>query len=104
MATWAVRRLLARARLLGATSSEHYLLPANLSKHTKESDPLCDRSGFDPTRHQESWASAWETLRLAAGLPKLRFHDLRHTHITWAIQAGVPIEVVMAQVGMSRRR
>jgi integrase len=29
----------------------------------------------------------------------LRFHDLRHTHITHAIESGVPIEVVMAQVG-----
>jgi Phage integrase family len=29
----------------------------------------------------------------------LRFHDLRHTHITDAIDSGVPIEVVMAQVG-----
>ena len=35
----------------------------------------------------------------AAGLSGLRFHDLRHTHITHAIESGEPIEVVMAQVG-----
>jgi hypothetical protein len=32
-------------------------------------------------------------------MPGLRFHDLRHTHITHAVEEGVPIEVVMAQVG-----
>ena len=38
-------------------------------------------------------------MKKAAGLAGLRFHDLRHTHITHAIEEGVPIEVVMAQVG-----
>ena len=57
------------------------------------------RTGFDPTRHQTSWDSAWEALKQAAGLQGFRFHDLRHTHITHAIEEGVPIEVVMAQVG-----
>jgi len=37
---WAVRHLLERARLLGASEPEHYLLPADLSKHTKGS--CCD--------------------------------------------------------------
>ncbi len=46
-----------------------------------------------------SWASAWESLKKAAGLPGFRFHDLRHTHITHAVESGVPIEVIMAQVG-----
>jgi integrase len=46
-----------------------------------------------------SWTSAWESLKKAAGLPDFRFHDLRHTHITHAVESGVPIEVVMAQVG-----
>ena len=40
-----------------------------------------------------------EPFKQAAGLEGFRFHDLRHTHITHAIEAGVPIEVVMAQVG-----
>ena len=99
LGVWAVRQLLERATLLGAVEPTHYLLPADLSKHTKKSDPLCGQTGFDPHRHQESWTSAWESLKKAAGLPGLRFHDLRHTHITHAVESGVPIEVVMAQVG-----
>ncbi len=96
---WAVNHLLRRATLLGAILPNHFLLPADLSKHTTGSDPLRGATGFDPTRHQTSWDSAWEKLRLAAGLNGLRFHDLRHTHITHAVEEGVPIEVVMAQVG-----
>jgi integrase len=96
---WALNHLVARARLLGACEPHHYLLPADLSKHTKKSDPLNGGIGFDPTRHQTSWDSAWEALKQAAGLSGFRFHDLRHTHITHAIEEGVPIEVVMAQVG-----
>jgi hypothetical protein len=38
-------------------------------------------------------------MRIAAGLPTLRFHDLRHSFITHAVEEGVPIEVVMAQEG-----
>ena len=96
---WAVSQLLERAKLLGAEDPDHYLLPADLSKHTKRSDPLRGGSGFDPTRHQTSWQSAWESLKKAAGLSGLRFHDLRHTHITHSVEAGVLVEVIMAQVG-----
>jgi integrase len=96
---WALNHLMTRARLLGASEPHHYLLPADLSKHTKKSDPLHGGVGFDPTRHQTSWDSAWEALKQAAGLSGFRFYDLRHTHITHAIEEGVPIEIVMAQVG-----
>jgi integrase len=96
---WAVLQLLQRARILGAVEPDHYLLPADLSKHTKKTDPLRDLRGYDPTRHQLSWGTAWENLKRAAGLSGLRFHDLRHTHITHAVESGVPIEVIMAQVG-----
>ncbi|HTX34999.1 MAG TPA: site-specific integrase, partial [Bryobacteraceae bacterium] len=99
LGVWAVRQLLQRAALIGAVAPVHYLLPADLSKHTKKSDPLRGRTGFDPTHHQTTWNSAWEGLKKAAGLPGFRFHDLRHTHITHAVESGVPIEVVMAQVG-----
>src|ERR1039458_9232751 len=99
LALWALKRLLKRAELLGATDAEHYLLPANLSKHTHEKDPLHDRRGYDPSRHQTSWSTAWENLKAAAGMKNFRFHDLRHTFITQGIEDNVPVEVMMAQVG-----
>jgi integrase len=99
LALWALKRLLKRAELLGATAPEHYLLPANLSKHTHKEDPLHDRRGYDPSRHQTSWSTAWENLKAAAGMKNFRFHDLRHTFITQGIEDNVPVEVMMAQVG-----
>ena len=35
-----------------------------------------------PTRPMLMWDTAWRALRDAAGLPRFRFHDLRHTVIT----------------------
>ena len=38
----------------------------------------------------------------AAGLDsKLRFHDLRHTHATWLLDAGIPAKVVSERLGHS---
>ena len=33
------------------------------------------------------------------GMPSIRFHDLRHTHATLLIAAGVPIKVVSERLG-----
>jgi integrase len=95
----AIARLYQRAQLLGANEPEHFLLPADLSRHTKDGDPLKGRRGFDPTLHQTSWNTAWRNLRKAAGLGKLRFHDLRHTFISRMAELGVPLQVTQATVG-----
>lgn len=34
-----------------------------------------------------------------AGIPKVRFHDLRHTHATIALQAGVNVKVLQERLG-----
>ena len=101
-AHFAAGKLYGRAQTHGAVDSEHYLLPADLSRHTKAKDPLKGKGGYDPTRHQESWNTAWRSLRKKAAhtireraikerrelthqekesvrvLESLRFHDLRH--------------------------
>nr|MBA2754196.1 tyrosine-type recombinase/integrase [Chloroflexia bacterium] len=38
----------------------------------------------------------------AAGLPRIRMHDLRHTNATILIAAGVPITVVAERLGHAR--
>jgi len=81
-ALWAMRRLLTRAAMLGASRTDHYLLPADRSKHNRADDPRRGSRGYDPTAHQNSWKSAWKSLRKAAGIPDFRFHDLRHSFIS----------------------
>jgi integrase len=95
----AVTRLYLRAQAHGASEPSHYLLPAELSRHTKKGDPLKGKIGFDATRHQESWRSAWRSLLKDAALEGLRFHDLRHSFITLMAERGVPLSVVQRMVG-----
>lgn len=35
----------------------------------------------------------------ASGLPSLRLHDVRHTHLTWLLRAGEPVHTVAARAG-----
>jgi integrase len=95
----AICRLYRRAQQLGASQPEHYLLPADLSRHTKEGDRLKGGRGFDPTKHQMSWDTAWRNLRTAAGLDGLRFHNCRHTFITDMAELDVPRAVTQDMVG-----
>jgi hypothetical protein len=44
---------------------------------------------------------AFETRAKRAGLPRIRLHDLRHTHATLALKAGEPAKVVSERLGHS---
>lgn len=73
---WAAEQIVKRyfeicERLAIAPDPEHYLLPGRTRT-----------SPYDPTKPMGSWKRAWESLRAAAGLPKLRRYDLRHHAIT----------------------
>ena len=54
---------------------------------------------LDPTRPMTTWKTAWNNLRQAAGLPKVRFHDGRHTALTRLAERGQPDWVIQAQLG-----
>ena len=88
----AVQRMVRRADLLGHTEPTHYLWCA--SKHHK----------LDPTKPESKWDTSWRALRDAAGLPGLRFHDLRHTVVTRLLEAGEPDHVVESITGHLSRR
>lgn len=123
VATAAVTKLYSRAQSLGATEPTHYLLPADLSRHTQKPDPLKGKRGFDVNLHQASWRTAWRNLREAAAravadtaaeenreltiqekktisvFEGLRFHTMRHTFITMLAERGIPLPITMAMVG-----
>jgi integrase len=88
----AMKTMLERADKLGHTDPEHYLWCS--SQHLK----------FDPTKPARKWDTAWRALRDAAGLPGLRFHDLRHTVVTRLLEAGEPDHVVESITGHLSRR
>ncbi len=42
---------------------------------------------------------AFRKVVAASDLPRIRLHDLRHTHATLMLQAGVPVKVVADRLG-----
>jgi integrase len=51
--------------------------------------------------HPQLLSDAFQKLVHRSGLPRVRFHDLRHTHATLLLKAGVPIQVVSERLGHS---
>jgi integrase len=49
--------------------------------------------------HPHSISQAFEGIVARAGVPKVRLHDVRHTHGTVLIKAGVPVKVVSERLG-----
>ena len=78
----ALSTMRARAETIEAVDPDHYVW-------------FSRRWGrLNPTRPAKKWDTAWRNLRFKAGLPKLRFHDLRHTIITELAEAGVADHVL----------
>jgi len=51
--------------------------------------------------HPERFSRWFDGHRTRAGLPRIRAHDLRHTHATLLLQAGVHPKVVQERLGHS---
>jgi integrase len=49
--------------------------------------------------HPHSISQTFERIANRAGVPRIRLHDLRHTHGTLLIKAGVPVKVVSERLG-----
>lgn len=49
--------------------------------------------------HPDSLSQSFERAIKRAKLERIRLHDLRHTHATLAMQAGVPIKVISERLG-----
>ena len=91
-ALFTFRELYNRASAIGGTGPDHYVFPA------------CENGRFDPAAPQKSWRSAWRSLRKAAGIPGLRFHDLRHHAITELAESQASDATIMAIAGHVSRQ
>jgi integrase len=88
----AARELYGRASAVGGIQPDNYVFPA------------CENGHFDPTAPQKSWRSAWRSLRKAAGITALRFHDLRHHAITELAESSASDATIMAIAGHVSRQ
>jgi integrase len=55
-------------------------------------------SGGKPV-HPHSISQTFARIAAKAGVPRIRLHDVRHTHGTLLIKAGVPVKVVSERLG-----
>jgi integrase len=49
--------------------------------------------------HPHTFSQSFERIVRKAGLRPIRLHDLRHTHATLALKAGVPVKVISERLG-----
>lgn len=49
--------------------------------------------------HPHTFSQMFERIVERSKLPRIRLHDLRHTHATIALRAGVPIKVIAERLG-----
>ena len=88
----AMSDLLGRAKELESDNPKHYVFPS------------CENGHFDATRPQKSWRTTWRKLVIEAGLPKLRFHDLRHHAITELSESLASDQTILSIAGHVSRR
>lgn len=63
-------------------------------------DPVVDDAGGGPM-HPDSLSGGWRRALRHAGLPPVRFHDLRHAHATLMLQQGIHPKIVSERLGHS---
>lgn len=56
---------------------------------------------YDGNRMCNARTEAWKRAIIRAGLPGLRFHDLRHTWASWHVMSGTPLAVLQKLGGWS---
>lgn len=102
----ALGRLRRRAEGFGPVEPSHYIFAAFVPTFRFSGKKVVDYSvtGFNPSRHLNSWRSAWRTLTKKAGLVGFRFHDLRHSAITQLAENGASDSTIMAIAGHVSRR
>ncbi len=87
-----IMELYHRAQKVSGTEPDHCVFPA------------CENGKIDPATPQKSWRSAWRSLRKAAGLKDLRFHDLRHHAITELAESQASERTIMSVAGHVSRQ
>jgi integrase len=106
VAASALARLRTRAESFGPVEPSHYVFAAFVPKFKFNDTNVVGYAvtGYDPTRHINSWRTAWRSLTKKAGLPGFRFHDLRHCAITSLAESGAADSTIMAIAGHVSRR
>lgn len=99
-------QLRARAELFSEVLPEHYVFARFKPVGRFNGQEIVEHRmlNFDPTTPLGSWKKAWQKLTVKAGLPGLRFHDLRHHSITELAESGASEQTIKAIAGHVSQR
>jgi len=86
---------------LAAHRSEQELLKAAQRERWEENDLIFPNNLGRPMGC-ENMISEFKQLLAENGLPKIRFHDLRHTSISFLLDSGTPVNTVQKRAGHSK--
>lgn len=106
VAASALARLRTCAESFGPVEPSPYVFAAFVPKFNFNDTKVVGYSltGYDPTKHIDSWRTAWRSLTKKAGLSGFRFHDLRHGAITSLAESGAADSTIMAIAGHVSRK
>lgn len=95
-----------RAELFGPVAPDHYVFARFKPVGRFHGKEIVEHRmlSFDPTTPLGSWKKAWSKLTAKAGLPGLRFHDLRHHSITELAESGASEQTIKAIAGHVSQR
>jgi integrase len=74
-------------------------LEQQMSSGRREDDGLVFTRPDGNPIHSDFFSHAWALLVRDSGLRRIRLHDLRHTHASILLKAGVPVKVVIERLG-----
>jgi integrase len=98
--------LIIRAALADALRDEYVTrnvaLTANVPQPPSVRMPYIFTDAHGVQVHPHSISQAFERIAVRAEVPLIRLHDLRHTHATLLIKAGVPVKVVSERLGHAK--
>jgi integrase len=99
-------RLRTRAELFGPVEPQHYVFARFKPVGRFNGREIVEHRmlSYDPTTPLGSWKKAWSKLTAKAGLPGLRFHDLRHHSITELAESGASEQTIKAIAGHVSQR
>jgi len=63
-----------------------------------DQDLVFPREDGQPT-HPDLFSQTFQRTLKRLGLPRIRLHDLRHTHATMGLAAGVPVKIMSTRLG-----
>ncbi len=99
-------KLRERSELFGTVEPAHYVFASFKPCGRFERQEIVEHRllNFDPSKPLGSWKKAWARLTTKAGLPGLRFHDLRHHSITELAESGASEQTIKAIAGHVSQR